>query len=62
METIMKTNKDYYDLYMWLNREKVPNTQFDQQPKELRINTFNTQVNQSSLYSGASRYSYRESI
>ena len=48
------TNKDYYDLYMWLNREKVPNTQFDQQPKELRINTFNTQVNQSSLYSGAS--------
>ena len=47
------TNKNYYDLYMWLNKDKKDNTQFSQGEKELTINTFNIVSSSTSLYSGA---------
>ena len=42
-----ETNKDYYDLYMWLNKDKKDNTQFDQSQKVTNINTFNIQTSSS---------------
>jgi hypothetical protein len=48
------TNKDYHNLYMWLNKDKKDNTLFDATAKELTINTFNIVSRSISLYSGAS--------
>ena len=42
-----ETNKDYYDLYMWLNRDKKDNTQFDQDPTKTNIETFQIQTSNS---------------
>ena len=42
-----ETNKDYYDLYMWLNQDKKDNTQFDKDLTKTNINTFNLQTSSS---------------
>ena len=42
-----ETNKDYYDLYMWLNKDKKDNTQFDKDSVITNVNTFNIQTSSS---------------
>tara|TARA_R110002020_G_scaffold453806_2_gene668895 strand:- start:11478 stop:14462 length:2985 start_codon:yes stop_codon:yes gene_type:complete len=48
------SNKDYYNLYMWLNKDKKANTLFDQGSKEIKVNTFNISSNTIALYQDAS--------
>jgi len=46
-------NKDYYNLYAWLNIDKKKTTQFVPSEKELIINSFNLVNSSTSLYSGS---------